>query len=71
MRCLLDEDDKQRKYNDYVAIVQSLIGQVLCAYMGGDWPLPNYGEYMYPERQKEDTQSYEEIKQSLIARLTQ
>ena len=38
--------------------------------MGGDWPLPNYGEYMYPERHKEDTQSYEEIKQSLIARLT-
>ena len=38
--------------------------------MGWDWPLPNYGEYMYPERQKEDTQSYEEIKQSLIARLT-
>lgn len=39
--------------------------------MGGEWTLPNYGKFMYPERYKEDAKSYEEIRQSLIERLMQ
>jgi len=71
LRCLLEEEDRQRKYNDYVAITQSLIGQILCAYMGGEWGLPYYGDYMYPEMKKEDNQSYQEIKDNLLKRLNQ
>lgn len=38
--------------------------------MGGEWPLPEYGGFMYPERyKKEDTRSYEEIQMNLLKRL--
>lgn len=70
MRCLLGEEDRKRKYDDYLAVTQSCIGQILCAYMGGEWPLPEYGGFMYPERyKKEDTRSYEEIQMNLLKRL--
>ena len=65
----MEEFDRKEKYNDYVAITFSNIGQVLCAFAGGEWPMPPYVEFMYPELKKEDTKSYDEIKQSLIHRL--
>ena len=41
--------------------------------MGGEWLLPDYGGFMYPERyeEKEDNRSYEEIKQNLLKRLNE
>ena len=40
--------------------------------MGGEWTMPNYFEYMYPERKtQEKKESFEDIRAHLLKRLNE
>lgn len=52
-------------------MVQANIGKLLCAYLGGEWTMPNYIEFMYPDKVKKGPQTFEEIKNHVLKRLTE
>ena len=66
----MEEAEQDRKYRDYTAITQNSIARLLAAYLGADYSLPNYAEFMYPElTQKADTRTAQEIAQNIADRL--
>jgi len=71
MRCALEEEVELQRYRDYTAVVETNIGRLLCSYFGAEWPLPNYIEFMYPGRIKEDHQTFEDIKAHILKRLSE
>ena len=64
---MLEEDHKAELYRDYVAVTQTNIGRLLCAYLGGEWSMPDYMELMHPELKKHETK--EEIIDGILTKL--
>lgn len=62
--------EDERRYRDYTAITQNSIARLLAGYLGADYQMPNYIEFMYPElTRKQDTRTAEQIAQGLVDRL--
>ena len=59
----------ERKRNDYIAVAQSTVAHMIGAYLGAEIGLPNYIEYMYPDKVKKDTRTSKEIIGDLIDKL--
>ena len=71
LRCMLEDELRQERYSDYLMYVQINTGRLLCGFMGGEWPMPDYAEYMYPGRKAKEPETYEDIKAHILKRLSE
>ena len=67
LKVMLDESEKQEKYNDYVGVVQRCILSILANQAGQDIDIPGYVEFMYPEEVRHE--SAEEIINRILSEL--
>ena len=49
MGAMLEEDEKNDIYRDYVALTQTNIARLLAAYLGAEYKMPDYMGLMYPD----------------------
>ena len=67
----MEQEVELQRYRDYTAVVQTNMARLLSSYFGVDWTLPNYIEFMYPDRIVEDKQTFEDIKAHILKRLSE
>ena len=65
----MDEVEQERRYRDYTAITQNNLARLLAAYLGADYGMPEYIEFMYPELKEKDKRSMAQIAQDIVGKL--
>lgn len=63
------EEDRSDRYNDYIAVVQKGLLDVIAARLGVKITLPSYTELMYPETIKKN-EDPEQIKAHILEKLS-
>lgn len=64
---MLEDEERDERYRDYVAVTQTNIARLLSAYLGAEWQMPDYVELMHPELRPKETK--EQVIGHLLDRL--